>query len=342
MQAFIIFDDGEIIEGCAFGAAGTVCGELVFNTSMGGSREIVSDPAYFGQIVTLTYPLTAEWGGDGDGRPGAAAMICREEFDVNNEPGHIDGFLKQRGVIGIGGIDTRHIATKLREAGRVVKAVCTTESMNKDAAGALIKDFEIKNATGSVSVNDIKKFGEGSRSVAVLDFGYNENMLNSLIKRGCSITLLPHNTPAESILAGGYGLLVLSNGPGNPAENNGYIETIKTLCGKIPMLAIGLGMQILALAQGGSVSRLPVGHRGANIPVKSTASNRIYITAQNHGYAVDSCPDSGEISYVNVNDGTVAGIDYKDINAVSVQFLPESEPGPIDAGFIYDDILKKL
>ena len=345
-KAYLVFADGEVMEGQGFGAGGKAIGELVFNTSMGGGREILTDPACYGQLLTLTYPLLGEYGEDEDillsERPAAAGLIVRESLTApeSQDDTHIDSLLKRRGIVAVGGLDTRKITAKLRDAGQSVKAAVVHGDFDK--AGLLCR-IEAHTLTGAVEAVTVKKeaqLGGGERNMGVLDFGCNTAVLRSLLNRDCQLTVLPATTSAEEIIERGFDGLVLSDGPGDPHENTAIIAQIAALAGKLPVLALGLGCQMLALALGAEVERLPLGHRGANIPVKDSKTGRVYITAQNRGYTVkvDSLKQ-GAVSYLNVNDGSVEGITYDTLKAISVQFLPEAAPGPDDTAFIYDQFI---
>ncbi len=387
-KAFLILADGTVFEGKSIGASGSTIGETVFTTGMTGYLETLTDPSYYGQIVTQTFPLIGNYGvipEDYESRKSfVRGYVVRELCDQPSNfrcESDLSSFLKAQGIIGICGIDTRALTKKLREAGvmngmiisgkSAVDFVPTAQLLEK------IKDYKITDAVKIVNINEE---GEGSPSlqpasqssathssgghprnaphVILFDFGAKYNIQRELEKRGCTVTVVPYNTTAEEVIKQNPDGVMLSNGPGDPAENTGVIEEIAKLCEwnkqtlkqvqgdshAIPIFGICLGHQMLALARGAKTSKLKYGHRGGNHPVKDTATNRVYITSQNHGYAVEntSLPAYAKMSFFNVNDGTVEGVDYTDIPAFSVQFHPEACGGPHDTNFLFDRFLKLM
>ena len=372
-SAYLILADGTVFEGRAIGATGTTTGETVFTTGMTGYIETLTDPSYYGQIVTQTFPLIGNYGvmpEDFESKKSwVRGYVVRELCDAPSNfrcDGSLDSFLKEQGIVGICGIDTRALTKRLREAGvmngMIVSGVdscpCVDEVIEK------IKNYQITDAVKSVQGLEPKCEGlvqqphvgetnylrhhvnASAPQVVLYDFGAKANIQRELEKRGCKVTVVPYNTSAEHVLALKPDGIMLSNGPGDPAENTGVIKEIQKLCeyGKIPILGICLGHQMLALARGAKTSKLKYGHRGGNHPCKDTETGRVYITSQNHGYAVEntSLPPYAKMSFFNVNDGTVEGIDYTDIPAFSVQFHPEACGGPHDTNFLFDKFLKMM
>ena len=406
-KAYLILQDGTVFEGFSIGETGRTVGEVVFTTGMTGYVETLTDPSYFGQIVTQTFPLIGNYGVEKEDfesrkswvRGYIVRELCERASNFRCE-GDLDTFLKEQRIVGIAGIDTRALTKKLRNAGVMNGMILSgeeseslkTEKGNIIAGEEILKEirsYKIENAVKSVQSNKEGDFkgesiasplGEGVatnevgaqgktfpslKSVVLWDFGAKANIQRELEKRGCKVTVLPYNTRAEEIISLSPDGLMLSNGPGDPAENAGVIEEIRKLCewnkeivgssptmtGKasetmtekaIPIFGICLGHQMLALARGAKTSKLKYGHRGGNHPCKDLESGRVYITSQNHGYAVESqtLPPFARLSFVNANDGTCEGVTYTDIPAFSVQFHPEACGGPHDTNFLFDKFLK--
>ncbi len=348
-MAYLILSDGEIYEGVSFGAQADVTGELVFTTGMEGYIETLTDPSYAGQIVIQTFPMIGNYGiieEDFEGRPALNGYIVREACTAPSNfrcDCDLDTFLKKNGIPGICGLDTRALTQKIRKYG-VMNARIVQELPDKTAD---ICSYTVSGAVKQVSRTEKEVFpaeNEEKFSVVLIDYGAKNNIIRSLTGRGCTVTAVPYDTPAADILAMAPDGVMLSNGPGDPAENTYSISQIKELIGKIPVFGICLGHQLTALAMGGKTIKLKFGHRGGNQPVREVKGTRTYITSQNHGYAVD--PDSmhgiGEITYVNANDGSCEGIDYPGKMCFTVQFHPEACSGPHDTSFLFDRFIKMM
>ncbi len=342
MKRYLVLENGKVFEGQAFGAEASTVGELVFTTGTCGYIETLTDPSYYGQIVLQTFPLIGNYGiipEDYEGHCQVKGYVVREWCEKPSNfrsKGTVDEFLRREGVPGICGVDTREITRIIREAGVMNAMLC--DEVPKELGA--IREYRIKNAIDCVTDEKMEFHpAEGERRfrVALVDYGAKANILRSLMKRGCDVTVYPCTTPAEEILAGGYDGVMLSNGPGDPAENVFEIEQIGKMFGQVPIFGICLGHQLMALSQGASTVKLKYGHRGGNQPARDTASGRTYITSQNHGYAVVSeSVRNGRVSFENANDGTCEGIDYDDADAFSVQFHPEACAGPRDTAFLFD------
>lgn len=350
-EIYICLENGDVFKGYSFGADGEVIGELVFTTGMCGYIETLTDPSYYGQIVMQTFPLIGNYGIIPDDfeskKPYLSAYIVREKCDnpSNFRCGEtLDKYLKDNGIVGVYGVDTREITKTIRESG-VMNAIITTNPNNVDMEK--VRQYKVTDAVKSVSTDKPALFPseEHNYNVVLLDFGAKKNIIRELNKRGCNVAVMPYDTKAKDILKLGVDGIMLSNGPGDPAENTEIVEELKKLIGKVPIFGICLGHQLLALAMGGETTKLKYGHRGVNQPVKNLATGRTYISSQNHGYAVisESVTDKGgEISYVNANDNTCEGVDYLDKLAFSVQFHPEACSGPHDTRFIFDKFINMM
>ncbi len=365
-MALLVLEDGKSFEGEAFGAAGTKVGEVCFNTSMTGYQEVLTDPSYFGQIVAMTCPLIGNYGinpGDNEStRPWVSGFVIEENsvFPSNwqsVEP--LAGYLARHDVVGIQGIDTRALTRHLRDKG-AMKACLTTERMlpenaralATEGAGVIGMDFVREVSTpeaydwdpdGTLSVvwtpkgtpvdGQSRELPPIRHRIVAYDFGLKVNQLRLLRQHGFAVRVVPAATPADEVLALNPDGVFLSNGPGDPAALDYAHRAVNGLIGRKPIFGICLGHQILAHAFGGKTFKLKFGHRGGNQPVKDLASNRVEITSQNHGFAVDpaSLPPEVEVSHINLNDGTVEGLRHRDLPIFSVQYHPESAPGPHDA-----------
>lgn len=412
--AYLILADGTIFEGSSIGASGSTIGETVFTTGMTGYLETLTDPSYFGQIVTQTFPLIGNYGDIPEDYESkkcwVRGYIVRELCDQPSNfrcSGQLNDFLKAQGIIGICNIDTRALTKRLRESGvmngmivsgvencpkvtpelleeikayKIEEAVETVTCKEKNVVSIRSAAYSTTgdtasaySTTGGTTVPNSTTGDTGglrkAPHVVLWDFGAKANIQRELEKRGCRVTIVPCSTTADEILALKPDGLMLSNGPGDPAENTGIIEELKKICeynqklvsirpeaysttgetasaysSSLPIFGICLGHQMLALARGCKTSKLKYGHRGGNHPCKDTETGRVYITSQNHGYAVEnsSLPSFAKMSFFNVNDGTVEGISYTDIPAFSVQFHPEACGGPHDTNFLFDNFLKEI
>ncbi len=349
-KAYIVLEDGTVFEGKRFGSSQNMIGELVFSTGMCSYTETLTDPSYAGQIVMQTFPLIGNYGvihEDFEGKSAVRGYVVREYSKTPSNfrsDGEINDFLIANGIPGIYGIDTRELTKIIRERGVMNAYIC--DEVPTDLSE--IKNYKIENAVESVTSKDFETYlstsPDGEKYFVVLvDYGAKKNIIRSLCKRGCKVRVVPSTTKAEEILALCPDGVMLSNGPGDPAENVFCIEQIKMLMRKVPIFGICLGHQLMALANGAKTEKLKYGHRGGNQPVRDITTGRTYITSQNHGYAVVSDSISGgTLRYVNANDGTCEGIDYKDKNAFSVQFHPEACGGPHDTEFLFDRFIDMM
>lgn len=358
MKAFLLLADGTVFEGESVGAAGTRVGEVVFNTGMAAYQELLTDPACAGQIVTQTYPLTGNYGvndvyAESNGVK-ALGYIAREVCDAPSNfrsKGTLGDYLAQQGVVGLTGIDTRSLTRIMREHGSMNGALTTeyesAQALRSDAAlMEKIRSYRVENAVESVTVKAAETFCEGTSHVAVLDFGVRRSVLAELEKRGCKVTVLPASATAQDIKALAVDGILLSGGPGDPADNKEIIENLKEIAAlKKPMFGYGLGHQMLALAMGAKTEKIARGHRGANQPVYEVKSGRTYITSQNHGYAVvaGTEKDAGaHVSYVNANDKTIEGLCYEAMPCFTVQFYPELNGSTADANALLDEFVTMM
>lgn len=349
-KVYIVLENGQVFAGKSFGAAGEAIGEIVFTTGMTGYLETLTDPSYYGQIVVQTFPLIGNYGIIPSDFESSSlhlkAYIVREWCQVPSNfrcEGELDTFLQKNNIVGVYGIDTRELTKIIREVG-VMNAKITATLDDRDTMLAEIKNYKIVDAVKTVSSREISvtKGEPGGYKVVLWDFGFKENIRRELNKRGCEVITVPANTTAEQILNLKPDGVMLSNGPGDPADNKEIIEELSKLSKSgVPIFGICLGHQLLALAQGAKTAKLKYGHRGANQPVKDLKTGRVYITSQNHGYAVeaDSLPETARLSLLNANDGTCEGIKYLNMPAFSTQFHPEASAGPLDTGFLFDQFI---
>ena len=352
MKAFLILEDGTIFEGTSIGSTRETISEIVFNTSMTGYLEVLTDPSYAGQAVVMTYPLIGNYGicyADMESEKAwPDGFIVRELAEVPSNfrcEDTIQNFLVKYDIPGISGIDTRALTKRLRGKGVMNGMITTDESFNLDEILPRIRAYRTEGVVAKVTCSDKKVLPGDGYKVALMDFGAKKNIAGSLNRRGCEVTIYPAFTPAEEILAADPDGIMLSNGPGDPKECTSIIEEIRKLAASdVPIFAICLGHQLMALAQGGDTYKLKYGHRGGNHPVKDMMTGRVYISSQNHGYAVDekSIPADAEPSFTNVNDGTNEGIRYLKKSIYTTQFHPEACPGPQDSDFLFDRFMKMM
>ena len=348
-KAYLVLSNGQIFEGKAIGAEGETIGEIVFTTGVVGYLETLTDPSYAGQIVVQTFPMIGNYGvieDDFEGNCAVKGYVVREICDYPSNfrcQYDLDTFLKNHNIPGICGVDTREITRIIRESGVMNATICYSvpESLEK------VKEYEIKGVVKEESTKEIYEcsaLGEAKYNVVLIDYGAKRNIIRCLNKRGCNVTVVPCTTSAEDILAMNPDGLMLSNGPGDPEDNEYSIAQIKKLIGKLPVFGICLGHQLTALAMGGKTIKLKYGHRGGNQPVKEVNGKRTYITSQNHGYAVvsDSLKGVGEELFINANDGSCEGMNYPGLNCFTVQFHPEACSGPQDTEFLFDKFISMM
>jgi carbamoyl-phosphate synthase small subunit len=351
-KAYLVLENGKVFSGESFGAGGEVTAEVVFTTGMTGYLETLTDKSYHGQIVVQTFPLIGNYGvipPDFEGQMiGPSAYIVKEWCQVPSNfrsEGDLDTFFKKRNVVGLYGIDTRALTKIIRESG-VMNGSIVTDPKNADMQK--IKAYKVEKAVEAVSTPERYevKCENPKYHVCLLDFGLKQNIVRELVKRGAEVTVCPYNTDADEIKRLNPNGIMLSNGPGDPKDNPEVIENLKTIMNLgIPIFGICLGHQLLALANGFKTKKLKYGHRGANQPVKDTETGRVYVSSQNHGYAVlsDSIDRfTAEEYFVNVNDGTCEGIKYRDIPAYTVQFHPEASGGPMDSNWLFDKFFSNM
>lgn len=351
MKATLLLADGTVYEGQSFGAEGINFGELVFNTSMTGYQEILTDPSYADQVIVMTYPEIGNYGINDDDfeseKPAAKGFIvksyCEKDSHYKSQQ-TLSQYLKRNGVVGISGIDTRALTRKIRENG-CMNCVVTTKEISEKIKNELAEYKTDKDIVLSVTRRDIKKIpnSEGVK-MAFIDYGAKQNIIDNLVQKGCDLTIFPADVSAETILEGNFEAVFLSNGPGDPQDVTYSIETIKEIAGKLPIFGICLGHQILSIVLGAKTYKLKYGHRGGNHPVINLQTNKVMMTSQNHSYAVEesTLPHNTVVTYKNLNDGTIEGLSYPVLNIESVQFHPEAAPGPTDANEIFDIWLNKV
>ena len=361
--AKLALEDGTVFTGLAFGAEGTTTGEVVFNTSMTGYQEILTDPSYCGQIITMTYPEIGNYGVNPEDveslRPHLSGFVVRNVSEIasnfrSNET--LDDYLKKMGIVGISNIDTRALVRRTRSQG-AMKGVISTETLEDDALIQIAKDspglvgrdlvkevlpdqpldwsgqlsqwWDLRRDEHSIEGEEVK--------VVAIDFGMKQNIARHLVDQGFKVRILPGTCTAEEVIACEPDGVFLSNGPGDPEALDYAIEMIKGILGKFPVFGICLGHQLLALACGAKTYKLKFGHRGANQPVQEVSTGKIEITSQNHGFCVepDSLPDCLEVTHYNLNDNTIAGVKHTTLPAFSVQYHPEASAGPHDSQYLF-------
>ena len=391
MKAFLVLEDGTVFEGTHIGADREVISEIVFNTSMAGYLEVLTDPSYAGQAVCMTYPLIGNYGicreDMESSRPWPDGFIVRELSRIPSNFRNdctIQAFLEENGVPGIAGIDTRALTKILREKGTMNGMITTNENYCLEEILPRLKEYTTGKVVERVTCKEkhtvepttvleqngplsgaarfdrisyergvrekrpslVRELNGAGLRVALLDLGAKENIARSLAQRGCEVTVYPALTPAEEIIEGNYDGIMLSNGPGDPKECTSVIREIKKLYDtEIPIFAICLGHQLMALATGADTHKMKYGHRGGNHPVKDLATGTVYISSQNHGYVVDTDkldPKVAVPAFINVNDGTNEGLSYTNKNIFTVQFHPEACPGPQDSGYLFDRFISMM
>ena len=353
-KVYLILENGEVFEGQSFGAEGEIIGEVVFTTGMVGYLETLTDPSYYGQIVVQTFPLIGNYGVIPEDFESDhvyhKAYIVRDVCDFPSNfrsQGDLTTFMKENNVIGVCGVDVRRLTKIVRDHGVMNGKISFSKELS-DEEKQKIKEFKIEGAVAATSTKQafVLKPEKVDKKVVLMDYGAKGNIERELVKRNCEVHVLPHDASYEEIMTINPDGIMLSNGPGDPKENVYEIEQIKKiLTTGIPVFGICLGNQLLALAHGGDTYKLKYGHRGANQPVKDLSTSRVYITTQNHGYAVDAnslSSDVAKISFINANDKTVEGVQYLKTNAFSVQFHPEACAGPLDTIFLFDQFVAKM
>ncbi|RKD31011.1 carbamoyl phosphate synthase small subunit [Lacrimispora algidixylanolytica] len=353
MKAFLILEDGTVFTGTSIGSTREVISEIVFNTSMTGYLEVLTDPSYAGQAVVMTYPLIGNYGicqEDMESlKPWPDGYIVRELSRMPSNfrsEGTIQHFLEENNIPGISGIDTRALTKILREKGTMNGMITTDEGFNLDDVISRMKKYGVTGVVKATTCKESHVLPGSGKKVALLDLGAKKNIARSLNERGCEVTVYPALTKAEDILAANPDGIMLSNGPGDPKECTEIIAEIKKLYdSNVPIFAICLGHQLMALATGADTHKLKYGHRGGNHPVKDLETGRVYISSQNHGYVVDvdtMDPSVAVPAFVNVNDGTNEGLKYTNKNIFTVQYHPEACPGPQDSSYLFDRFIKMM
>ena len=350
MKASLILENGMVFEGEAFGHIETCVGEVVFNTGMTGYQEVLTDPSYYGQIVTMTYPLVGNYGiileDDESSSAKVRGFIVRERCEASSNfrsEIELDKYLKQQKVMGISGVDTLALTRLIRNFG-TMKGIITVEVLSERSRKAYFDSFDNRDAVLNVTTKDVSviaasKDENRALRISLMDFGAKRNIIRNLKSRGCEITVYPAMTSAETLLDDGSDLIFLSNGPGDPEDLTSIIGEVKKMVGKKPIAGICLGHQIIALAMGGKTAKLKFGHRGCNHPVKDLAKNKVYITSQNHGYHVSQMPTDFEVTHISMNDQSIEGMRHRNLPVFSVQFHPEASPGPVESGYLFDEFL---
>ncbi len=354
-KAYLILSDGKIFQGASFGFENETAGEVVFNTSISGYQEILTDPSYHGQIVVMTYPHIGNYGINPEDmesdKPQVAGFIVRSYCENPSNwrmTETLASFLKRHKIVAGTGFDTRTIVKYIRDNGAKPALLIVSDELPKDAVERAKKvpsmnGQDLASKVTCVAPRRCKAVAPRRREVVLYDFGAKRNITRMLQERGCNVTVVPATTPAKEVLKMKPDGIMLSNGPGDPAAVTYAIENIKQLLGKVPIFGICLGHQLLALALGGKTYKLKFGHRGGNQPVKNLRTGKVEITSQNHGFAVDADSlKNTEITHINLNDNTIEGIAAPKLKAYSVQYHPEASPGPHDASYLFDQFMEMM
>ncbi len=352
MKAILLLEDGTIFTGKGFGAKTDSVGEIVFNTSMTGYQEVLSDPSYCGQIVTMTYPLIGNYGISRDDfesvRPFIHGFVVREHEEVPSNwraEYSIDELLQEYGIPGISEIDTRMLTRILRHHGTMKGVISTSGKSVEELQKLLEQSPLLTDQVERVSTKSVFGCPGQKERVVLVDFGSKSGILRDLTSRGCDVVVVPQDTTAEQIRRLRPDGVLLSNGPGDPKSVPHAVKMIRELLGELPIFGICLGHQLFALACGADTSKLKFGHRGGNHPVKDLATNRCYITSQNHGYTVEDDSVKGTeliVTHINNNDRTIEGLKHAEFPAFSIQYHPEASPGPYDSSYLFDDFLEMI
>ncbi len=347
MKAQLILENGVRFTGSMFGTEKDIVGEIVFTTGMTGYQETLTDPSYAGQIVVMTFPLIGNYGINLEdmeaNKANLTAFVVREKCDApsnfRNEM-TLSNFLKQQGVVGLEGIDTRALTRIIRDYG-VMKAAIVKGEPSDDEVKRMIASLNNSDVIMRTTVSEKYTVNPSGRThIAFIDMGTKQGIIDGLVDRGCKVTVFPANSSSEDIMSENPDLVFISNGPGDPLDAPGTVDTIKNIIGKIPVCGICMGHQIIGLALGCKTRKLKFGHHGGNHPVKDLETGNVFITSQNHNYVVSDYPEDVVETFVNVNDGTCEGIRSTKYPVQSVQFHPEAKPGPLDTGFLFDRFLK--
>ena len=356
-KAILVLEDGRTFYGASFGAGGETFGEIVFNTSMSGYQEILTDPSYAGQIVCMTYPLIGNYGVNEEDtesrKPWAEGFVVREASRIASNwraTETLDSYLIRNNIVGLEHIDTRALVRHIRDKGAMRSAISTVDLDPKSLLNKVLSSPEMQNrelaSTVTVDANyDYPATGSEKFHIVAYDFGVKTNSLREFAKFGCRVTVVPAETTADQTLALKPDGIFLSNGPGDPASMLAVVDEIKKLAAsQTPIFGICLGHQLLGEAFGGSTYKLKFGHRGGNQPIKDLTTGKIEITSHNHGFAVDadSLPPEVEITHINLNDKTVAGLRHKTLPVFSVQYHPESAPGPHDSEYLFERFVELM
>lgn len=365
MRAALALADGRVFYGQSLGACGEISAEVVFNTSMSGYQEILTDPSYCGEIVTMTYPLIGNYGINREdvesSRPHLSGFIVKEACDIPSNwrsEMSLHAYLKENNIIGLSGIDTRALVRHIRDKGAQTGIISTVDldadSLVKKAQAApsivgqdLVREVSCKESyewsEGTWTLGSGYEIAKDSArfKVVAYDFGIKRNILRNLVSKGCAVTVVPASTTAEDVLSMQPDGVFLSNGPGDPEPITYAQENIRKLLGKVPLFGICLGHQLLSIALGGKTYKLKFGHRGGNQPVRRGDGHNVEITSQNHGFAVDadSLQEDAVVTHINLNDNTVEGLRHTQFPAFSVQYHPEASPGPHDANYLFDEFI---